>query len=107
MAIFRKTNLKGGTDMESRKIFQAGLASILIMGSTVPVFAQGILDRMKEDAQRRAENKAVMEAEHPKDNTTAAAPAANTSTPATTAPATAPAPSTTEAQATPAPAPAQ
>jgi hypothetical protein len=94
--------------MIHKRILHAALASALLIGGTAPVFAQGYLDRMKEDAQRRAENKAVMDAENPapakKDNTpaapaTAPAPAATAPAEATT---TAPAPA-----ATPAPAPAQ
>ncbi len=94
--------------MIHKRILHAALASALLIGGTAPVLAQGYLDRMKEDAQRRAENKAVMDAENPapakKDNTpaapaTAPAPAATAPAEATT---TAPAPA-----ATPAPAPAQ
>jgi hypothetical protein len=92
--------------MVNRKILQVALASVLIVGSAAPVFAQGILDRMKEDAQRRAENKAVMDAEHPKDTKTAAAPAADpASTPAPAAPASSQTePSAPAAPAAPAPA---
>ena len=38
---------------------------MLLIAGTAPVFAQGFLDRMKEDAERRAENKAVRDAENP------------------------------------------
>jgi hypothetical protein len=90
--------------MIHKRLLHAALASALLIGGTAPVFAQGYLDRMKEDAQRRAENKAVRDAENPppaKPADTTAAPAQAAST-APAAPAT-PAP----AQAAPAPAPAQ
>ena len=95
--------------MIHKRILHAALASALLIGGTAPVFAQGYLDRMKEDAQRRAENKAVMDAENP-------APAKKTDAPAApaTASATAPAPAASApaepapaTAATPAPAPAQ
>src|ERR1700761_9315992 len=101
--------------MAHRKFLYAALASALIAGSAAPAFAQGYLDRMKEAAARRAENKAVMDAEHP-DNKTATAttakpadatPADATAAAATPAPATtaaAPAAPATTAAATPAPA---
>jgi hypothetical protein len=95
--------------MIHRTILHVALASALLIGGTAPVFAQGYLDRMKEDAQRRAENKAVMDAENPppaKKTDAPAAPATASATapaPAASAPAE-PAPATA---ATPAPAPAQ
>jgi hypothetical protein len=76
--------------MIHKRILHAALAAALLIGGTAPVFAQGYLDRMKEDAQRRAENKAVRDAENPppaKPADTAAAPAQAASTaPATPAP---------------------
>ena len=90
--------------MIHKRILHASLASVLLLAGTAPVFAQGILDRMKEDAERRAENKAVRDAENPQDPKTTAAPAAPApaATPAPAAPASAqPAPA---APATPAPA---
>ena len=90
--------------MAHTKALRGALALTLLIGGTSPLFAQGVLDRMKEDAERRAENKAVMEAEHPKDTQTAAAPAATA--PAATAPA-APAPATSAPAAPATPAPAQ
>lgn len=87
--------------MTHKRIAHALLTAALLAGATTPVFAQGILDRMKEDAQRRAENKAVMDAEHPQ----ATKPADTTTTPAAPAapaaaqpPATAPAAPSTPAQ---------
>jgi hypothetical protein len=93
--------------MIHRTILHAVLASALLAGATAPVHAQGVLDRMKEDAQRRAENKAVMDAENPPpakkadtsapaaapaaaaqaDTAAPAAPATPAATPATPAPA--------------------
>jgi hypothetical protein len=97
--------------MTHKKILHVVLASALVVGGTVPVFSQGYLDRMKEAAERRAENKAVRDAENPppaKPADAAAAPAQSASTvPAAPAAATpAPAPSQSAAT-TPAPAPAQ
>ena len=95
--------------MVNHKILHAALTSILIIGGVAPAFAQGILDMMKEDAERRAEHKAIMDAEHPKEAQTAAVPAANTtSTQTQTAPVSSQTPpSTPTAPATPAPASAQ
>jgi len=99
--------------MTHKKILYVALASALIVGGTAPAFAQGYLDRMKEAAERRAENKAVRDAENPPPAkpADATAPAQSASTaPAAPAPATpAPAPSQSAAAtpATPAPAPAQ
>ena len=98
--------------MKNKKILYATLASVLLIGGTAPVFAQGFLDRMKEDAERRSENKAVRDAENPppaKPAATAQAPAQSASTAAPAAPATpAPAAPAQPAPAAPAaPAPAQ
>lgn len=79
------------------------LASTFLMGGVTTGSARGILDRTKEDAQRRAENKPVMDAEHPQDAETGTAPGADarSTTTATSDPASSqPAPST---PATPAP----
>jgi hypothetical protein len=84
---------------------RGALALTLLIGGASPLFAQGFLDRMKEDAARRAENKAVMDAEHPKDTQTAAAPAA--AAPATTPAPAAPAPAQPAPAAPATPAPAQ
>jgi hypothetical protein len=100
--------------MTHKKILHAVLASALIVGGAAPAFAQGYLDRMKEAAERRAENKAVRDAENPPPAKPAdaaaqpAAPAGAPAQPASTAPA-APAPAPSQsAAATPAtPAPAQ
>ena len=92
--------------MTRKRILQAAQASALMIGATAPVYAQGLLDRMKEDAQRRAENKAVMDAEKPqsaKKTDTSAAPAA----PAQPAPAAASASAAPATPVPPAPAPAQ
>ena len=86
------------------------LALMILMCGTASASAQGILDRMKEDAERRAENKAARDAENPapgKPKDAATAPAAAPAAPAqaeTPAPA---APQSQAAPATPAPAPAQ
>ncbi len=104
--------------MTHKKILHVALASALIVGGTAPAFAQGFLDRMKEAAERRAENKAIRDAENPppaKPADAAAQPAAPAGAPAQSAstapaaPAPAPAPSQSAAAtpATPAPAPAQ
>jgi hypothetical protein len=91
--------------MIHKRIVHASLASVLLICGTAPVFAQGFLDRMKEDAARRAENKAVMDAENPQDTKTAAAPAATA--PATTPAPAAPAPAQPAPAAPATPAPAQ
>ena len=49
--------------MMHKKILHVILTSALIVGGAAPAFAQGYLDRMKEAAERRAENKAVRDAE--------------------------------------------
>jgi len=87
------------------KTLRGALALTLLIGGTSPLFAQGLLDRMKEDAARRAENKAVMEAEHPADTQAAATPAA--AAPAATPAPAAPAPATPAPAAPATPAPAQ
>ena len=89
--------------MMYRKILHAALASALLTGAAAPAFGQGILDRMKEDAQRRAENKAVREAENPSAKKNDAAPAAQPAQP-TQNQSSSPAPTTA---APPPPAPAQ
>jgi len=89
---------------------RTALALMIVMCGTASASAQGILDRMKEDAQRRAENKAMRDAQNPapeKPKDSATAPAAKPTAPAqaeTPAPA---APQSSAAPATPAPAPAQ
>jgi hypothetical protein len=87
--------------MTHKKILHAVLASALIVGGAAPAFAQGYLDRMKESAERRAENKAVRDAENPPP----AKPADAAAQPA--APAGTPAPAASTAAAAPAPAPSQ
>ena len=55
------------------------LALAFAVSGMAPAYSQGILDRMKEDAARRAENKAVRDAENPppaKQANSNAAPAA-------------------------------
>jgi hypothetical protein len=99
MAIFHSRT--GGNKMAQSKTMRGALALALFMGGVATASAQGMLDRMKEDAQRRAENKAVMDAENP-----APAKKADEST-AAAAPASAPAQSAPATPATPAPAPAQ
>ena len=92
--------------MADRRIMRGALVLALTIGGAASASAQGMLDRMKEDAQRRAENKAVRDAENPapaKTTDAAAAPAA----PAAPAqsPANAPAaPATSAAPPTPTPA---
>jgi hypothetical protein len=86
------------------------LALTLLMAGMASASGQGILDRMKEDAERRAENKAARDAENPPpakptDSAAPAAPAAPAQAP-TAAPAT-PANPTAQATPTPGPAPAQ
>jgi hypothetical protein len=97
--------------MRNKRILYAALASVLLVGGTAPVFAQGYLDRMKEDAERRAENKAVRDAENPapaKPASAAQAPAQSTAAAAPAAPAAPAQPASTAAPAAPAtPAPAQ
>jgi hypothetical protein len=86
------------------------LALVILMCGMAPASAQGILDRMKEDAQRRAENKALRDAQNPapeKPKDSATSPGAAPAAPAqaeTPAPA---APTSQAAPATPAQAPAQ
>jgi len=85
------------------------LTLALTVVGTVTVYAQPIFDRMKEDADRRAEHKAVMDADNPPptktvaNSPTAAAPA----TPAAPAAPAQPLPAAAPASAPPAPAPAQ
>ena len=62
------------------------LALVFAVGGMAPAYSQGVLDRMKEDAARRAENKAVRDAESP-----APAKQADAAAPAAAAPAAAPA----------------
>jgi hypothetical protein len=88
---------------------RAALALTVLMCGMASASAQGVLDRMKEDAERRAENKAVRDAENPQpakptDATAAPAAPAAPAQAATPAPA---APTSPAAQATPAPAPAR
>jgi hypothetical protein len=89
MAIF--ANNLGKQSMIHKKILHALLASALLAGTTAPVMAQGFLDRMKEDAQRRAENKAIRDAENPAPakptDSAAAQPASAAAAPTTPAPA--------------------
>lgn len=80
--------------MTFKKTLFTTIAVAMVAGSTGAAVAQPIFDRMKEDAARRAENKAVREAEHPQ-------PAAQTAHAGQTAPA-----ETTTAQTAPAPTPA-
>ena len=72
------------------------LALAFAVSGMAPAFSQGILDRMKEDAARRAENKAARDAENPppaKQADSAATPAtpAAAAQPAAAQPAAAPA----------------
>lgn len=64
--------------MTHKRILHVLLTSMMLAGAVTPVMAQGLLDRMKEDAQRRAENKAIRDAENPPP----AKPADATATPA-------------------------
>jgi hypothetical protein len=103
--------------MEIKTAFCAVMVAAMVTGVSAPAFAQNrFMDEAKESANRRAENKAVREAEHPADPAKPAATAtASTATPvpAETAPAAQSAPATpaaaapaatTPAPATPAPA---
>ena len=89
--------------MIHKNILHATLASLLLAGTAAPALAQGVLDRMKEDAQRRAENKAVRDAENPPPAQKTDAPAAPAAAPAAPA-ADQSAPAAPAAPATPAPA---
>jgi hypothetical protein len=103
--------IRGKPKMRNKRILHAALASVLLVGGTAPVFAQGFLDRMKEDAERRAENKAVRDAENPAPAKPASAAQAPAQTTAAAAPAAPAAPAQPASAATPAapatPAPAQ
>jgi hypothetical protein len=104
--------------MELKKAFCAVMMVAMAAGVSAPAFAQNrFMDEAREAANRRSENKAVREAEHPAEaakpaaTTTAStatpapaetAPAAQTATPA--APAAAAPAAATPAPATPAPA---
>ncbi len=54
-----------GKQMAHHGIMRGALVLALVMGGAASASAQGVLDKMKEDAQRRAENKAVRDAENP------------------------------------------
>lgn len=88
----------------TRTVYAALAAAVIAGCFTAPAFAQNrFMDQGREAAQRRAENKAVREAEHPE-----TAPAAATASTATPKPAeTAPAAQSAPAEPAPAPAPAQ
>jgi hypothetical protein len=82
------------------------LTLALTVVGTATVYAQPIFDRMKEDADRRAEHKAVMDADNPPPTKTVAnSPTA--AAPATPAAPAQPPPAAAPASAPPAPAPAQ
>jgi len=89
-----------GKQMAHSRTVCGALALAILMGSVASAPAQGILDRMKEDAQRRAENKAVRDAENPPP----AKPADASSAPAPAQAASSTAPAAPAAPATPAPA---
>jgi hypothetical protein len=101
---------KERSHMSFKKIILPAIAIAMMASAAGPAMAQNrFMDQAKEAANRRAENKAVREAEHPD-----AAPAATTASSATPKPAettpaqTAPAPVEPAAPAAaPAPAPAQ
>jgi hypothetical protein len=91
MATFCQIKHLGSTDM-TRTILIPALMIALIAGTTAPAFAQNrFMDEARDAANRRAENKAVREAEHPAEEAAPAKPAATASTatpaPAETAPA--------------------
>jgi hypothetical protein len=100
----------------TRTIYAALSVAVIAGTFTAPAFAQNrFMDQAKESANRRAENKAVREAEHP-DAVAPAAATASTATPkpaettpaAQTAPVAPVAPAAPAAPAAaPAPAPAQ
>jgi hypothetical protein len=95
--------------MEPKKILCAAMMVAMVTGISAPAFAQNrFMDEARDAANRRSENKAVREAEHPAEEAKPTA-TASTATPAPveTAPAAQSAPAT-PAAATPAtPAPAQ
>jgi hypothetical protein len=96
--------------MEPKKLLCAAMMAAMVTGVSAPAFAQNrFMDEARAAANRRAENKAVREAEHPAEEAKpAATTTASTATPAPveTAPAAQSAPAA--APATPAtPAPAQ
>ena len=83
------------------------VALLLISASAVPAVAQNrFMDQAKEAADRRAEHKAIREAENPEPAKKTAAASAEAAAPAEpAAPAPAPAAPTEAASATPTPAP--
>lgn len=96
--------------MTFNRIVYAALAAAVIAGATTaPAFAQNrFMDQGREAAERRAENKAVREAEHPETAPAAATASTATPKPAETTPAVQTAPAEPAAPAAPAaPAPAQ
>jgi hypothetical protein len=98
-------NIPGSAIMSFKKIVLPAIAFVVAASASAPAFAQNrFMDQAREAAERRAENKAVREVEHPE-----AAPAAATASAATPKPAeTTPAAQTAPAEpAAPAPAPAQ
>lgn len=96
--------------MSFKKIILPAIAIAMMGAIAAPAMAQNrFMDQGKESANRRAENKAVREAEHPDAAPAAATASAATPKPAETTPAaqTAPAPAEPVAPAAPAAAPAQ
>jgi hypothetical protein len=80
--------------------FRTSVALLLISVSAIPAVAQNrFMDQAKEAADRRAEHKAIREAENPE-------PVASTAKPAATAQAAQAAPAAPAEPAAPAPAPA-
>jgi len=109
-SIFLKTMPSGWTNMSYSKTLHVLLTFAVISGGTATAIAQPIFDRMREDAERRAEHKAVTDAEHPAATTAADQPAtqaapATQATPATPADPADPVPSAPPASPPPAPHP--
>ncbi len=70
-------------NMEIRKILSAATVLALLAGASAPAFAQNrFMDEARAAADRRAENKAVREAEHPVEEARPATATASTATPA-------------------------
>jgi hypothetical protein len=100
--------------MEPKKFLCAAMMVAMVTGVSAPAFAQNrFMDEARDAANRRSENKAVREAEHPAEEAKpAATTTASTATPAPvetapaaqSAPAAAPAAPAAATPATPAPA---
>src|ERR1700722_17083248 len=111
-SIFKTIHITGWSNMRDFKRLSVLLILALTGVGTAAAYGQPIFDRMKEDAERRAEHKAQMDAENPPatktaDNSPAQVTPAAPADPAAPAAPSAPAPAAATVSAPPAPTPAQ